>query len=205
LQDPLFTSTPSGTPDNEFSNWIKPCAAQLKTDRLKLHWSLKLMVMNELTNFSVILVFALCVSTKQIGSVNMISNRNVESAGNYVLPKSYMAANKQEVRTSKAKTIEDAIDNVVRSVHGGKFLKNVKIYLKDEKYIVVEGDVWGIVNNANFRGYAVGDKVKWTTLHKDYTGIIVDLKNDEACIIKKDSDQKIVEVEYKDLTTIGKK
>jgi hypothetical protein len=134
----------------------------------------------------------------------MISNRNVESSANYVILKSYMGASKKEIKKAKSETIQDAIDEVVKSTPGGEFLKNVKIYLKDNKYLVVEGDVWGIAVNANYRGYAVGDKVKWTKLFKDYTGIIVDLKNNKECTIKRESDQDIVEVEYKDLTKIGK-
>ena len=135
----------------------------------------------------------------------MISNRNVESTANYVLIKSYMGASKQEIRKTKATTIEDAIDQVVKSTPGGEYLKNVKVYLTGNKYLAVEGDVWGIAGNVNFRGFKVGDKVKWTKLFKDYTGTIVDLKNDKAATVKRDSDQEIVEVEYNDLTKIGNK
>jgi hypothetical protein len=160
--------------------------------------------MNKLLPFCAIFLLVSCATTKQIGSVNMISNRNVESSVNYVMLKSYMGASNKEIRNSKAETIQDAIDQVVKSTPGGEFLKNVKIYLKDNKYLIVEGDVWGIATNANFRGYSVGDKVKWTKLFKDYIGTIVDLKNDNVCTIKRDSDQSIVEVDYKDLTKIGK-
>lgn len=161
--------------------------------------------MNKYLLFCAILLLASCVTTKQIGTVNMISNRNIESSANYALLKSYMGANKQEIRQSKAKTIEDAIDQVVKSTPGGEFLKNVKIYKVSTNYLAVEGDVWGITENMNFRGFAVGDKVKWTKLFKDYTGVIVDLKNDKSCTIKADSDQSIVEEDYKSLTKTGSK
>jgi hypothetical protein len=137
----------------------------------------------------------------------MISNRNVESSANYVLIKNYMGASNQEIRNTRAKSIESAIDQVVKSTPGGEYLKNAKIYLVKngkQKYIAVEGDVWGITANINFRGFTIGDKVKWTKLFKDYTGVIVDLKNDKVCTIKSDSDQSIVEIEYQDLTKIGK-
>jgi hypothetical protein len=164
--------------------------------------------MNKLLAICAILLFTSCVTTKQIGSVNMISNRNVESNANYVLLKSYMGADRKEIRQSKALTVEAAIDQVVKSTPGGEYLKNVKIYIVAKaltKYLAVEGDVWGISENANFRGFTVGDKVKWTKLFKDYTGIIVDLKNDKSCTIKADPDQSIVEVDYKSLTKIGSK
>jgi len=116
-----------------------------------------------------------------------------------------MGASKQEIRKTKATTLEDAIDQVVKSTPGGEYLKNVKVYLTDNKYLAVEGDVWGIVGNVNFRGFKVGDKVKWTKLFKDFTGTITDLKNDKTATVKRDSDQDIVEVEYNDLTKIGNK
>ena len=114
-----------------------------------------------------------------------------------------MGASKQEIRKTKAMTIEDAIDQVVKSTPGGEFLKNVKVYLTGNKYLAVEGDVWGITGNINFRGFKIGDKVKWTKLFKDFAGTIVNLKNDKVATIKRDSDQEIVEVEYNDLTKIG--
>src|ERR1035437_6774197 len=97
--------------------------------------------MNKLLLLCAIVLLASCVTTKQIGSTVMISNRNLESSVNYVLIKTYMGA---------------------------------------------------------------GDKVKWTKLFKNYTGTIVDLKNDKACTIKRDSDSNITEVDYTDLTKIGK-
>jgi hypothetical protein len=161
--------------------------------------------MNKLLFFGAIFLLGSCVTTKQIGKVNLISNRNVESSANYVLIKSYMGASKQEIRKTKATTLEDAIDQVVKSTPGGEYLKNVKVYLTGNKYLAVEGDVWGIAGNVNFRGFTPGDRVKWTKLFKDFTGTIVDLKDDKVCTVKRDPDQSIVEVEYKDLTKIGSK
>jgi hypothetical protein len=134
----------------------------------------------------------------------MISTRNVESSANYVLIKTYMGISQKELKKSRATKLEDAIDNVVKATPGGEFLKNVKIYRTGKDYLAVEGDVWGITTNANFQGFMVGDKVKWNKLFKDYTGTIVNLKNDKSCTIKKDSDDSITEVDYKDLTKIGK-
>ena len=162
--------------------------------------------MNKLLLFCAVFLLSSCaVTIKQIGSVNMISSRNVESSTNYVLLRSYMGASQKELRKSKAETIQDAIEQVVKSTPGGEFLKNVKLYTTNKKYFAVEGDIWGIVTNANFRGFSVGDKVKWTKLFKDYTGTIVNLKDDKTCTIKKDSDQSITDVDYKYLTKIGSK
>jgi len=163
--------------------------------------------MKKLLFLCAIVLLVSCVTTQQIGDINMISTRNIESNVNYVLLKSYMGASKQEIRKTKSETIEDAIDQVVKSTPGGEYLKNVKLYMVSKgkkKYLAVEGDVWGITDNANFRGFKVGDKVKWTKLFKDYTGTITELKNDKSCVIKTDTDQNIVEVDYNDLIKIGK-
>ena len=73
------------------------------------------------------------------------------------------------------------------------------------KLTTTKGDVWGIEGDINYRGFKVGDKVKWLKLFKDFTGTIVDLKNDKTATVKRDSDQEIVEVVYNDLTKIGNK
>jgi hypothetical protein len=84
-----------------------------------------------------------CMSSKQIGKLNMISNRNVDSKMDYVLIKNYVGGSKKELKRYKGKTIEEAIDKVVKATPGGEFLKNVKLYVIDSKYYAVEGDVWG--------------------------------------------------------------
>jgi hypothetical protein len=160
--------------------------------------------MNKLLLFCAIFFLTSCATIKQVGSVDMISTRSLESSTNYVLLKSYMGTSPKEIRKSRSIKLEDAINNVVKATPGGEYLKNVKIYRTSNKYLAVEGDVWGTTTNVNFQGYTVGDKVTWTKLFKNYSGIIVNLKDDKTCTIKRDSDQTIVEVDYKDLTKIGK-
>lgn len=84
-----------------------------------------------------------CMSVKQIGKLNMISNRNVDSKMEYANLKNYAGGSRKELKRLKAPTLEGAIDNVVKKVPGGEFLKNVKIYVINSKYFAVEGDVWG--------------------------------------------------------------
>jgi hypothetical protein len=69
------------------------------------------------------------VKVTQIGKLNMISNRNVDSKMDYSLLKNYMGASNKEIKKAKATTLEDAIDETVRNTSGGEFLKNVKVYL----------------------------------------------------------------------------
>ena len=73
---------------------------------------------------------ASCGSTtlKQVGKVNMISNRNVDPKLDYSLLSSYSGGSQRELKKSKAITIEDAVDQTVRKVPGGEFLMNTKLF-----------------------------------------------------------------------------
>ena len=63
-----------------------------------------------------------------IGRLSVVSNRNFESKYEYVLLKSYAGTSNNDLIRNKARTIEEAIDIVVKSTAGGEFLKNIKIY-----------------------------------------------------------------------------
>ena len=78
----------------------------------------------------------------RIGDLNMASNRNVESSVNYVLKEKYVIA-KGKSKTGDA--LEVALDNAVKKIDGGEFMKNVKISVKNNgRKVKVEGDVWGL-------------------------------------------------------------
>ncbi|HNT81081.1 MAG TPA: hypothetical protein PKH65_10400 [Bacteroidia bacterium] len=139
------------------------------------------------------------MSTKQIGKVNMISNRNNDSNAEYESIQNYVGGSNQELRRFKAPTLEQAIDNVVRNVPGGEYLKNVKIYVLNGKYFAVEGDVWGFRRGANFKGFKVGDKVQWKEYLRTESGIIVDLKDDLTCTVKIDGNGKFKVIKYTEL------
>lgn len=94
-----------------------------------------------------IIFISSCSNIKRIGDLNMISNRNIDTKENYVLIERYVNDSKREIKKSKAKTIEEAIDKTVKNVNGGEFIKNAKIYMiqkKNKYYFAVEGDVWGV-------------------------------------------------------------
>ena len=123
------------------------------------------------------------VKVTQIGKLNMISNRNVDSKMDYSLLKNYMGASDKEIKKAKATTIEYAIDETVRNTSGGEFLKNVKVYLvqnKKKMYYAVEGDVWGIKGEKNVSGFTIGNLVQWKDkLYKTQQGKITEHKNSE--------------------------
>jgi hypothetical protein len=63
-----------------------------------------------------------CKSTKvvELGKLNMISNRNVDSKTEYVLIKNYAGSDKNEIKKAlkktKATTMDAAVDETVRNV-----------------------------------------------------------------------------------------
>jgi len=150
---------------------------------------------------SLFLVFAIssCTSVKQIGKVNMISNRNIDTKLDYKVISTYSGGSDKELKKSKAKTIEDAIDQTVRKIPGGEFLMNTKLYLIDGQYFAIEGDVWGTKTNITYRGFEIGDKVTWKSSGKYKTGNITSLKDDKTCLIKTE-DQKTVEKKYDEIS-----
>jgi hypothetical protein len=84
------------------------------------------------------------IQMTQIGRLNMVSNRNVNPNLQYKVLSTYSGVSQRELRRSRAKTIEDAVNQTVKNVSGGEFLMNVKIYILSTKYYAVEGDVWGV-------------------------------------------------------------
>lgn len=118
-----------------------------------------------------------------IGSLNMVSNRNVSTKENYVQIKSYANTANHELRRNKAKTIDEALNNTLRNNPGGEFLMNAKIYVIGSDY-AISGDVWGLAENQNFKGYKKGDKVTFKDNLTTYTGTITDFKNDRECYVK---------------------
>lgn len=154
-------------------------------------------------------LLAACTTVKQIGKVNMISDRNVDPSLKYQVITTYSGGSKAELKQSRAVTIEDAIDKTVRKVPGGNFLMNVKIYSINNRYYAVEGDVWGDQTNLTYRGFKVGNKVIFKNRsvlarlglgEKYLTATILALRDDKTCIIKFDDSDKKIEAFYDDIT-----
>jgi hypothetical protein len=146
-----------------------------------------------------------CITVKQIGKVNMISNRNVDPNLKYTIITTYSGGSDSELKKSKATTIEDAVDKTVKKVPGGEFVMNVKIYRVSHgnsgpQFFAVEGDVWGNATHQGFRGFKVGDRVTWKQKGKFYNGTIIALKDDKSCLIEDDTSDKTIEQLYDDIT-----
>ena len=161
-----------------------------------------------LTFFAISLIGTSCsTSVKMIGSVNMLSHRNVNPQLEYQVLTTYAGGSPKERKKSRAVTIEDAIDQTVKKVAGGEFLMNSKIYLvktpryfkdsegkKTNLFYVCEGDVWGSKENVSYRGFMVGDKVIVDGV-VNTMATIKSLKDDKTCFIMR-IDGVIEEVKY---------
>lgn len=134
----------------------------------------------------------------------MISTRNIDSHVEYKLLTTYSGGSEKDLKKSKAKTIQQAIDETVRRTVGGEYLMNAKIYLVDNLYYAVEGDVWGKEGKDKeiaVNGFKIGDKVTWKKSGSYKTGKIIALK-DKVCLVEQDENQKTVEMDYYNLTKI---
>jgi len=129
----------------------------------------------------------------------MISNRNVDPTLNYQIITTYSGGSKKELKKTKAEYIEDAIDQTVKKIPGGEFIMNAKIYLVNNKYFAVEGDVWGVGSNIAYRGFKVGDVVTWKKFGKFHKGKITGLKDDKTCLVENE-EGKIIEIKYDEVT-----
>ena len=107
----------------------------------------------------------------------MISTKNIGNFSDYEQLASYARGNQLKITQSKAKTIQDALDQTVKEVPGGVFMMNASLYLVRGKYFAVEGDVWGIKQNADYKGFKVGDKVMWKTLTGYKRGVVEAIKD----------------------------
>ena len=149
---------------------------------------------NTLLALIVITAVSSCTSVKQVGKVNMISNRNVDPKLDYNVISTYSGGSTRELKKTRAITIEDAIDQTVKKIPGGEFLMNAKLYVVNNKYYAAEGDVWGVKTNIAYRGFKVGDKV---IVDKVFNSVatIKALKDDKTCFIER-SNGVIEEVKY---------
>ena len=83
--------------------------------------------------------------------------------------------------------------------------KDVKVYTVKNKNngkvtFAVSGDVWGLKDGSNFKGFAVNDKVIYKKIKNAKQAKIIALKDDNTCFIQIDGEDKAFEVPYSDLT-----
>lgn len=157
-----------------------------------------------------LLMLTSCYTVIDLGKLNMISDRNVESKADYVLLKNYAGGSSKEIKKALKKTkaisLDQAVDETVKNVAGGEFLKNVKVYgvkKKKNMYLYVEGDVWGLTENVSYRGFKIGDKVQWKELTGYKKGTITGLTDSQNCMIKEDGQENSKPMKFSSITKVS--
>jgi hypothetical protein len=188
--------------------------------------------------FTTVLLHSCKTSTIRVtpmGELNMISTRNINKAEDYQSLKTYAGVSSTDVNNAlsesknrlikkkhrifkeimkyKGKTLNEAVDNVVKSQVGGEYLMNARFFLveisekkgdnlqESSKFqYVLSGDIWGTksVNN-EIQGFRLDDKVIFTytrALKKAMNGN----KNFEEGEINKQYEGKIVGLSGADAT-----
>lgn len=175
------------------------------------------------------------------GELNLISTRNYETKVEYSQLKTYAGVDRSqidnaianskggkikskskvftEINTFKSKSLNESIDAVVKSVSGGEYLTNAKIYLVyhysgrnliPSTFYIASGDVWGTKSSEdNIKGFKNGDKIVFTyskelkttigkvfngRVNNQYIGKILELKSATA-IINLESGE-VIEIPY---------
>ena len=73
---------------------------------------------------------------------------------------------------------------------------NATFYLVKGRYFAVEGDVWGLKQNANYKGFHVGDHVMWKTGAIYKKGTIEAVKDSESCVVIEDGTMNRTTIKY---------
>ena len=127
-----------------------------------------------------------------LGAFNSISTRNIDASIKYEALKTYAGVSSteiddviskskkgvitkrnrifREIMKFKGKTLNEAVDNVVKSQVGGDYLMNVRFYqvvesasknpLEPVVTYVSSGDIWGQKKGAqNIKGFSINDEV----------------------------------------------
>ncbi len=186
------------------------------------------------------------------GELTMVATRNVETKEDYLKLKTYAGIDRsqidnaiatskggkinkkspvyKEINTYKAKNLQESVDAVVKSVVGGEFLKNAKMYsviqmvksnipgqaLVPTYFYMASGDVWGTkTEDDNIKGFKKGDQIVFTynkenkkligkvfegVINTQYQGKLLELKSASAMLSL--STGEVVELPYTSLTRI---
>ncbi|WP_395043553.1 hypothetical protein [Flavobacterium sp.] len=161
---------------------------------------------NRIILLGLTLTLASCGSWNRIGDLTTIGNRNVDDSKKYAL----LTREVEAIAEADADAMEQAVDNLTKK-YEGEFLRNVKVYVKDNgKKVKIIGDVWGTQNtliNISTEANAkitlnVGDSVVFKRKGKLTDGKIIGV-NANLVIVEFDGNRK-VELKYDEVTKTNK-
>ena len=170
--------------------------------------------MKKLSSIMAVIATAIMLSScafTRVGDLTMMSSRNFYSKSNYKLIQKYVVGS---AKSNRGDALQSAINDAVKKIPDGEFLKNVRVYVKNNgKEIRVEGDVWGTTSferkltkyvdeNTEF---GFGDKVVFKQKNgKIIEATIIGLNQNTAIIEYKGAFGKYIkkELEYNSLVKV---
>ncbi len=155
-----------------------------------------------LFSIAVVILLSSCGSVREIGQVNMISNRNIDSDFEYERLGSYVELTKRQKKKSRNKNLAAAVNSTVQSLPGGEFIMNAKVYQINYKYFAIEGDVWGKKSD-EYRGFEIGQIVQWSTTFGKKQGRITGFANKEEFLVQEDGEEMSELIKVKKLFKVA--
>lgn len=171
--------------------------------------------MNRLSILFLSVTFSIALSScgvkvyvSPLGSFNSISTRNIDASVKYEPLKTYAGVSStevddviskskkgivkkrnkifREIMKFKGNTLNEAVDNVVKSQVGGEYLMNVRFYrvlesnpkkpLEPKITYISSGDIWGQkIATQNIKGFSINDEVVFV-YNKELKKILGDSK-----------------------------
>lgn len=147
--------------------------------------------MKTLSAITLLAVFILTgCSFVRIGNLTMASTRNVDTKTEYKILQKGVEG---KAKVKKDNALQEAIENAVKKLPDGEFMKNVTVYMKSNgKVMKVVGDVWGVpsvqkdvtIKVEEEIVFKVGDKVAFrkTKTGKLKEGTIIGINSNGAIV-----------------------
>lgn len=148
--------------------------------------------------FGLILVcffFTSCNVYDNLGTVTVLSSKQIDFNKKYCLKQSFAGSSNKELKKNASPTnnINEALDNLIKSVPGGIFVMNARI-LYGLHGVTVTGDVYGLCDEEDKKenaqtqnSFSVGDDVMFKKGESFIKAEIEAIKNDNECIIRSQS------------------
>lgn len=170
----------------------------------------------QLISMALCTIFFAGCAWKQLGSLTMISTRNVDGSKQYVL----LGKNVEAKARSEGNALQVAVDRAVASRPGGEYMMNLAVFVNGGGgYVKVTGDVWGIpiaqdvagTVETGLRGdLSIGDKVlvKLPGNNKLTPAVIIGLQSSRAVIqyeriMSKGNKVEMREVDFSRITKVA--
>ena len=163
--------------------------------------------MKSMLKFSCVALCIMAMSScwTKLGDFTVISNRTIENDKEYIELARFIKG-KGRQKKKQAGAMEVAVENIIKDVPGGEYLKNAEVYITwGGKYVRVTADVWGLKQpegqKTNVKGFQVGDRVQFGKK----MGTILSLIDETFCLVQLDGDESGTKLRYDAVIRIDKK